>query len=82
MTGIVPVIPPHVFQEAVRGFWDTRIAQAQAQTLAGKVDQGNRSAVTVMLCTATAQHWQSHLVKPYDRSLSTGKEQTFYLTNR
>ncbi|MBA3923323.1 MAG: restriction endonuclease, partial [Nostocaceae cyanobacterium] len=45
MTGQVP-IPQNVFQEAVHGFWDTRIAQAQAQVLAGKVDQGNRSAVT------------------------------------
>ncbi|MEG3847463.1 hypothetical protein QT971_08740 [Microcoleus sp. herbarium19] len=46
MTGQTPTIPDDVFQEAVQGFWDTRIAQAQAQVLAGKVDQGNRSAVT------------------------------------
>lgn len=46
MTASVPAIPPHVFQEAVRGFWDTRIAQTQAQALAGKIDQGSRSAVT------------------------------------
>jgi hypothetical protein len=39
-------IPEDVFADAIRGFWDTRIAQLQAQLLAGKVDQGNRSAVT------------------------------------
>jgi hypothetical protein len=44
MTGQTPIIPNDLFQEAVQGFWDTRIAQAQAQVLAGKVDQGNRSA--------------------------------------
>jgi hypothetical protein len=44
MTGQTPIIPNDVFQKAVQGFWDTRIAQAQAQVLAGKVDQGNRSA--------------------------------------
>lgn len=46
MTKQTPTIPDDVFREAVQGFWDTRIAQAQAQVLAGKVDQGNRSAVT------------------------------------
>ena len=46
MTRQTPTIPDDVFQEAVQGFWDTRIAPAQAQVLAGKVDQGNRSAVT------------------------------------
>lgn len=45
MTGLSP-IPDDVFREAVQGFWHTRIAQAQAQVLAGKVDRGNRSAVT------------------------------------
>lgn len=46
MTGQSLYITENIFQEAVHGFWDTRIAQAQAQMLAGKVDQGNRSAVT------------------------------------
>lgn len=35
-----------IFQNSLRGFWDRRVAQQQAQELAGKVDQGNRSAVT------------------------------------
>lgn len=39
-------IPPDIFNDAVRGFWDARIAQAQAQVLFGKIDQGNRGAVT------------------------------------
>jgi len=26
MTGQTPIIPDDVFQEAVQGFWDTRIA--------------------------------------------------------
>lgn len=30
-TGQTPTIPDDVFQEAVQGFWDTRIAQAQAR---------------------------------------------------
>jgi hypothetical protein len=46
MTEQASIIPSDVFQEAVHGFWDTRIAQAQAKVLAGKIDQGNRSAVT------------------------------------
>lgn len=39
-------ISPNVFNEAVKGFWDKRLAQQQAQQLLGKTDQGNRSAVT------------------------------------
>jgi hypothetical protein len=39
-------IPSHVFRDAVRGFWNQRIAQRQAQALLGKVDQGRRSDVT------------------------------------
>jgi len=46
MTLKIPEIPEDIFWSAVQGFWDTRIAQTQAQELAGKVDQGNRSAVT------------------------------------
>lgn len=46
MTDAASIIPSDVFAEAIQGFWDTRIAQAQAQVLAGKIDQGNRSAVT------------------------------------
>lgn len=34
------------FVDAVRGFWDQRTAQRQAQVLSGKVDQGRRSDVT------------------------------------
>lgn len=39
-------IPPNVFNDAVRGFWNQRIAQRQAKELLGKIDQGNRSDVT------------------------------------
>lgn len=34
MTVQIPDIPQNIFQEAVNGFWNTRVAQAQAQTLA------------------------------------------------
>lgn len=39
-------LPKNVFREAVRGFWDQRTAQRQAQALAGRVDQGQRADVT------------------------------------
>jgi hypothetical protein len=39
-------IPSNVFNDAVRGFWNQRIAQRQAQELLGKIDQGNRRDVT------------------------------------
>jgi hypothetical protein len=39
-------IPPGIFTEAVRAFWNQRLAQQQTQKLLGKIDQGNRSAVT------------------------------------
>ncbi|NJR74562.1 MAG: restriction endonuclease [Scytonema sp. CRU_2_7] len=45
MTSTCP-IPQDIFWDAVCGFWNTRVAQAQAQEVAGKIDQGNRSAVT------------------------------------
>jgi len=34
------------FAAAVRGLWDSRLAQRQAQVLRGTVDQGNRGAAT------------------------------------
>lgn len=40
------IIPPGIFTEAVRAFWSQRVAQQQTQKLLGKIDQGNRSAVT------------------------------------
>lgn len=46
MTSQIPAIPENVFKDAVNGFWNTRLAQAQAQTLAGRIDQGNRGSVT------------------------------------
>lgn len=36
----------HPFTAAVKGLWDSRIAQRQAQLLRGTVDQGNRGAAT------------------------------------
>lgn len=42
----VPEIPPYAFSEAVRAFWDTRLAQAEAARLRGLADQGARGAVT------------------------------------
>jgi hypothetical protein len=38
-------IPSNVFNDAVRGFWNQRISQRQAQELLGKIDQGNRRDV-------------------------------------
>ncbi|MEA5596909.1 PaeR7I family type II restriction endonuclease [Rivularia sp. UHCC 0363] len=46
MTAQISSIPQNVFQDAIYGFWNTRVAQAQTQTLAGKIDQGNRGSVT------------------------------------
>lgn len=43
---VIPEIQPQVFSQAVRAFWDTRIAQAEAQRLKGVVDAGSRGAVT------------------------------------
>lgn len=40
------MIPEYPFTEAVRGFWNQREAQRQAQELSGKVDVGHRSDVT------------------------------------
>lgn len=42
----MPEIQPNVFAQAVRAFWDTRLAQAEAQRLKGVVDAGARGAVT------------------------------------
>lgn len=39
-------IPPSVFNEAVKAFWDRRLLQQQTQQLLGKIDQGNRGAAT------------------------------------
>ena len=38
--------PEHPFAAAVKGLWDSRVAQRQAQVLRGTIDQGNRSAAT------------------------------------
>jgi hypothetical protein len=43
---VMPEIRPNVFAEAIRAFWDTRLAQAEAQRLKGVVDAGSRGAVT------------------------------------
>lgn len=39
-------IPPYVFADAVREFWETRERQMQEQQARGRSDQGARSAVT------------------------------------
>jgi hypothetical protein len=45
LTAISP-IPPFIFADAVRAFWDTRLRQQEAQQLRGAIDQGLRSSVT------------------------------------
>jgi hypothetical protein len=42
----IPTIKPFVFSDAVRAFWDTRLAQQEEQRLRGMTDQGTRGSVT------------------------------------
>jgi len=42
----IPEIPPYVFSDAVRHFWNTRERQANSQVQRGAMDQGARTAVT------------------------------------
>jgi len=42
----IPEVQPNVFSQAIRAFWDTRVAQAEAQRLKGVIDSGNRGAAT------------------------------------
>jgi Restriction endonuclease XhoI len=73
---LLPEIPPNVFHDAVRAFWDTRLAQAEAQRLRGMTDQGTRGAVT------GGQQMNGFLRVVVDHLMSVGvPESDIYLKN-